>query len=74
MYKIPTGEIVYRMPGSVPDMKVWGQPASPEVKKKHKKKSCKISICLLYMLYCAPMLFTCIKVLNRLIVKGGLCM
>ncbi len=34
----------------------------------------KVVRCLLYMLYCAPMMFTCIKVLNCLVVKGGLYM
>ncbi len=58
----------------VPDMKVWGQPACPEVKRRHKKKSCKLCLCSLCMPYRAPMMFTCIEVLNRLVVKGGLYM
>jgi hypothetical protein len=58
------------MDGIVPDMKVRGQQACPGVKKKYKKKCCIMSICSLYMLYHAPMMFTCIKVLSRLFVKG----
>jgi hypothetical protein len=54
------------------NMKVRGELACPVVKKKHKKKSCKLCICLLYVLYYPPMMFTCIRVLNRLVVKGGL--
>jgi hypothetical protein len=57
---------------TVPDMKVRGQLACLEDKHKHKKKSCKLYICPLYILCRAPMMFTCIKVLRPLIVKGGL--
>ncbi len=46
----------------VPDMKVQGQLACPEVKKKYKKKCCVVYKCSLYMMYHAPMMFTCIKV------------
>jgi hypothetical protein len=56
---------------TVPDMKVRGQLACPGVKKKYKKKCCLVYICLLYMFCHAPMMFTCIKVLSRLVVKGG---
>jgi hypothetical protein len=34
---------------NVPDMKVQGQPACPEIKKKYKKKYCTLCICPLYM-------------------------
>jgi hypothetical protein len=57
---------------TVQDMKVRGQLDCPEVKQKQQKKSCKLYICQLYMLYSAPMMFTCIKVLSPLVVKGGL--
>ncbi len=30
----------------VPDMRVWGQPTCLEVKKKNKKKSCKLCMCM----------------------------
>jgi hypothetical protein len=53
-------------------MKVQGQLICPEVKQKHKKKICKLYMCPLYMLHRAPVMFTCIKVLSPLVVKGGL--
>jgi hypothetical protein len=59
------------MDGIIPDIKVRGQPAYPEVQKKYKNEWCIMSICSLYMLYHAPMMFTCIKVLSRILVKGG---
>ncbi len=36
------------------------------------KKCCKLYICLLYVLYHAPMIFTCVEVLSCLFVKRGL--
>ncbi len=47
------------------------QPACPEVKKKYKKKYCIVYICSLYMIDHAPMMFTCMRVLSCLVVKGG---
>jgi hypothetical protein len=55
----------------VPVMKVQGQLACPGIKQKHKKKSCELYIYRLYILCRAPMMFTCIKVLRPLVVKGG---
>jgi hypothetical protein len=51
----------------VPDMKVRGQPACLEAKKKY----CVVYICSLYMRYHAPLMLTFIIVLSRLVVKGG---
>jgi hypothetical protein len=63
-------DIIYTVV-TVPDMKVRGQPACPEAKRGYKKKCCKLYICSLYMLYHAPMMFTSIKVISHLVVKGG---
>jgi hypothetical protein len=57
---------------NVPNLEVRGQLACPMVKRKHKKRSCESFMCPCVHVVCAPMMFTCIKDLRPLVVKGGL--
>jgi hypothetical protein len=60
------GRIMVRI---VPNVKVRGQQACPEVK----KKCCIVYIYIVYMYmrYPASMMFTCIKVLSHLLLREG---